>query len=76
MGRFITCEWILLKDRLPSVEEVRANDTYICTDGIGVYVRRYSFRMRGFVVEKNGREVMMRGIVAWMHLPKPYKPED
>lgn len=76
MARFVAGEWILLADRLPTVEEVQSNEVFICTDGFGVYVREYSYRMRGFVTVKNGREVMERGIVAWMALPEPYRGDN
>lgn len=66
-------EWILWSDRGPTVDEIRKNNAFICSDGLSSFVRTYSFRMRGFVHEMNGREVMDRGIIAWMPLPEPYK---
>ncbi|MCM1180543.1 MAG: hypothetical protein NC347_09835 [Clostridium sp.] len=65
-------EWILWSERGPSMEEIRDNNTFICSDGYGTFVRTYSFRARGFVHVENGREIMDRGIVAWMPLPEPY----
>ena len=66
-------EWILWSDRGPTVDEVRNNNQFICSDGLSSFVRTYSYLMRGFVHESNGREVMDRGIIAWMPLPEPYK---
>lgn len=70
---YVMSEWILWQERGPSVEEIQKSNVFICTDGMGTFVRRYSYRMRGFVHDFNGREVMDRGIIAWMPLPEPYK---
>ncbi|MGN0497196.1 MAG: hypothetical protein ACI4GW_13295 [Lachnospiraceae bacterium] len=66
-------EWILVSDRYPSVEEVRKNNTFICSDGINTTVRSYSYRLHGFIIETVKGERKDRGIIAWMPLPAPYK---
>ncbi|MCM1159304.1 MAG: DUF551 domain-containing protein [Bacteroidales bacterium] len=68
-------EWILCSEREPSVEEIRKNNVFICSNGINTYIRSYSFRLHGFVIETRGRESKDRGVIAWMPLPKPYKVE-
>lgn len=73
MGKTITCEWILCSERLPTVEEIRENNTFICTNGLGTFIRSYSFRWAGFTMVLNGKESKDRSITAWMPLPEPYK---
>lgn len=69
-------QWILCSEREPSVEEIRKNNLFICSDGSSSFVRSYSYRWHGFIIERNGRESKDRGVIAWMPLPEPYKIED
>lgn len=69
-------QWILCKDRVPSVEEIRQNNMFICSNGINTFVRSYSFRLNGFVIQVRGRDSKDRSVIAWMPLPPPYKPEE
>lgn len=66
-------QWILCSERDPSAEEIRQKNLFICSDGANTYVRSYSFRQHGFVMEVRGRESKDRSIIAWMPLPEPYK---
>ena len=66
-------QWILCRDREPSVEEIRRNNTFICSNGNSTFVRSFSFRLHGFVIETRGRESKDRSVIAWMPLPEPYK---
>ena len=70
-------EWILCSERDQSVEEISKANQFICSDGYNTYVRSYSYRLHGFVMEIRGRESKDRSIIAWMPLPEPYKiPEE
>lgn len=66
-------EWILVSERYPSVDEVRKNNVFICSDGINTTVRSYSYRLHGFITETRHGERKDRSIIAWMPLPAPYK---
>ena len=64
--------WILCSDRQPTMDEIRANDQFICSDGVSSFIRHYSFRWHGFVAEFSGRESRDRSVIAWMPMPAPY----
>ena len=64
-------QWIYCSERDPSVEEIRKKNLFICSDGYNTYVRSYSYRLHGFVMELRGRESKDRSIIAWMPLPEP-----
>ncbi len=63
--------WIYCAERDPSVEEIRKKNLFLCSDGYNTYVRSYSYRLHGFVMELRGRESKDRSILAWMTLPGP-----
>jgi hypothetical protein len=67
-------KWILCSEREPSVEEIQKNNVFICSDGSNTFIRSYSYRWHGFIIERNGRESKDRGVIAWMPLPEPYRP--
>lgn len=68
-------QWILCSDREPSVDEIRQDNVFICSDGISTFIRKYSFRWHGFTTEFHGKESKDRSVIAWMPLPEPYKEE-
>ncbi len=63
--------WVYCSERDPSVEEIRKKNLFLCSDGYNTYVRSYSYRLHGFVMELRGRESKDRSILAWMPLPPP-----
>ncbi len=69
-------QWILCSERMPSVEEIRQNNVFICSNGINTVVRSYSFRLNGFIIQVRGKDSKDRSVIAWMPLPPPYKPAD
>lgn len=69
-------QWILCSERMPSVEEIRRNNLFICSNGINTVVRSYSFRLNGFIIQVRGKDSKDRSVIAWMPLPPPYKPAD
>ena len=63
--------WIYCTERDPSVEEIRKRNLFLCSDGYNTFVRSYSYRLHGFVMELRGRESKDRSILAWMPMPSP-----
>ncbi|MGN0153347.1 MAG: DUF551 domain-containing protein [Lachnospiraceae bacterium] len=76
MGQTVVCEWISCSERMPTVEEIRRNNLFICSDGYSTYVRSYSYRWHGFITEIRGKESKDRGVLAWMPLPAPCSREE
>ena len=66
--------WIYCVERDPSVEEIRKKNLFLCSDGYNTYVRSYSYRLHGFVMELRGKESKDRSILAWMPLSSITKP--
>lgn len=66
-------QWILCTEREPSVEEIKKNNVFICSNSTSTFIRSYSFRLHGFVTELRGRQSKDRSVIAWMPLPEPYR---
>lgn len=77
-------KWISVKDRLPKrppsrinengQEILKSSDRFIVTDSDGrIFEADYNYRTKSFW---NGNSLNEIKVVAYMPLPKPYKPKE